>query len=178
MESQVLYLAIASTLVYVVYMVFGQFGGFGDDGHYHADGGDDSFGVFQYLSLQTIFLVVMSYSWCWLFWDIKNLGLTSTILGTVVMGTAIVAACIYSTRKLFRALAPVEVEPFKPTEGMLGVVDVRVPGDLSDTGIVTFRDPASGSYDIPALSLDEQLSGDTVKVHRVINDRLVHVTKV
>jgi len=178
--DSVLVIAVASTIASVGYALIG--GGFGD-GADSADGVDSldgtesstSWNILQFLSIQFLLMVVMSFSWSWLYWRETGSAPAFQFLGTLVTGIILTSLYYFGMKGIRKLNSPDRQKGFKPRPGMSGRVYVRIPECREGIGIVTFLDPVLGDVEMNAITDEETTiaNGKTVVITDVEETRVV-----
>lgn len=164
MENPIHMLAMASTIAFVVYMLFASL--FGD--HHGADASSsdvgDGFSVLQFLSIQSVLLAVMSYSWSWLFWSQGDLGMAGAAIATVFSGSAMVAFYVLGVHALKKLNTRDHIEAFVPEVGMHATVYTTIPPGGTGYGLITILCPNRGDFEFNATTLGKDPIATGTKV--------------
>jgi len=177
--DSVLVIAVASTVASLGYGLIG--GGFGDgtEGVDGASGSDaaegSSWSVLQFLSVQFILILVMSFSWSWLYWRENGVSTNFQLLATLATGSLLTAFYFYGMKVVRKLNSPTTQKSFQPRPGMSGRVYVRIPDCRGGTGIVTFMDSVLGDIELDAITDETSTiaNGKTVVVTDVLDTRVL-----
>lgn len=154
--DSVLVIAVASTVASLGYALIG--GGFGDgtegvDGVNGSEAAEGSgWSVLQFLSVQFILILVMSFSWSWLYWRENEVSTTFQLFATLGTGSLLTALYFYGMKAVRKLNSPTTQKSFQPRPGMSGRVYVRIPECREGTGIVTFMDSVLGDIELSAIT--------------------------
>lgn len=170
MDDPILIVALVSTSAFLLYMFFGEVLGDGADAS--SDGG--SWDVLQFISIQSLLIATMSFSWAWLY--LADWNVTMRALGTIAIGLAFSALSVYAMVLLKKLNTPVGIKQFKPEYGMKGVVYLTIPASHDDFGTITVLDKALGDIELLAKSFEGPIPvGTEVTVIEILSDKAVVV---
>lgn len=151
MESTALIVALVSTIAFVLYSLVASIV---DIGHHHGGACEtgNSAGVLQFISIQSVLLAVMSYSWSWIYWQIEVSSFPIQLIATILSGTAMVSLYVFGMRYIRSLNSPDQLVAFVPTVGMVGEVYLTVPAGKGGMGQVTIIDPVHGDFQVSAFA--------------------------
>lgn len=179
MEDAVIIVALVSTISLFIYMFSGfAFGGGDVDTLDGVESG--GLGLLEFVSVQSILLAAVSYSWSWIFWGQHGAIALSHLLLTAVTGTFFVFMFMAAMRLMAKMNSSTTHEGFIPTIGMKGTVYVRIPKSTNDHGIVTLVVPGRGDFQVNAKSdgSREIQVGEGISVSRVNSQAEVTVERL
>lgn len=174
-SEHIIFIAIASTIAAVIALFFSsELGGDVPDSS-DAAISDGGWGIFQFISIQTVLIATMSMSWSWLYWQSKELELVVQIMGTFAFAAAMTYLYIGGVGLIAKLNSTSKLKGFTPEVGMTGVVYVRIPSSNEGHGIVTFMDPVLGDISMDATTVVDMdiENGTRVIVTQVSSDRVV-----
>lgn len=170
MDDPILIVALVSTSAFFMYMLFGEVFGGGEDATLEGASWD----VFQFLSIQTLLIATMSFSWAWLYLD--SWSVTMRALGTISVGILFSALSVYSMVFLRRLNTPSGIKEFIPEYGMKGVVYLTIPANNEDFGIITVMDNVLGNVELKAKTFEGPITvGTEVTIIEILSDKSVVV---
>lgn len=174
--------AIAATIAFFGYLIVSVFfGGLEmlDAGEIaDTDGADDAGGsgwsILQFLSVQTILLAAMSFSWSWIFWTHKEFSTIPAIVATLITGGAMVIGFKLALKSMSKLSSKPGIASYVPKEGDEGTVYLPVKGKGIQGGQATFKDPRLGSVVKPVMTDHDQSFdvGEVVVIERVSGDSI------
>lgn len=143
-------IAVVSTVAFFLYMLVG---GISDITHHGATdaGHGDGWSVLQFISIQSVLLGTMSFSWSWIYWSSHFTQVWVQILGTLVCGLAMSYLYIGGLKLVAKLNSSDKIVDFIPEVGTHAQVYLCIPADGNGTGIVTVS-AATGTYQFSAVS--------------------------
>jgi hypothetical protein len=149
--STAMIIACVSTITFLLYMLIG---GVSDLTHHGATdaGHGDGWSVLQFISIQSVLLCAMSFSWSWIYWSTHFTESWVQILGTLVCGCALTYLYLGGLKLISKLNSSDKVYDFVPVVGTHAQVYLTVPAAEGGSGIVTVADHNTGSYQFNAVT--------------------------
>jgi hypothetical protein len=161
-------IAVVSTIAFLLYMLVS---GVSDITHHGATDAShgDGWSVLQFISIQSVLLGTMSFSWSWIYWSTHFTSGWVQILGTLVCGCGLTYMYLGGLKLVSKLNSSDKVYDFIPAVGAHAHVYLCIPAAGEGFGIVTVADPATGSYQFNAVTdaTDKISTGSQVVITEV-----------
>jgi hypothetical protein len=168
MGSTAMIIAVVSTVTFLLYLLVG---GISDITHHGAvdAGHGDGWSVLQFISIQSVLLCTMSFSWSWIYWSTHFASSWVQILGTLACGSGLTYLYIGGLKLISKLNSSDKTYEFVPVVGAHAQVYLCIPAAGEGSGIVTVADPATGSYQFNATTdaTDKISTGSQVVITEV-----------